>query len=74
MLALSAATDPNFDLRSVCDSWSVNRESAADDAQRRFGNRPKTYQYSEEMLADPELDAVMIRDRWIRREDSGGGG
>src|SRR5438094_4995998 len=25
MLKLSAETDPNFDLRSVCDLWSVNR-------------------------------------------------
>ena len=60
MLKMSAAADPNFDLRSVCDLWSTNRERAADDAQRLFGRRPKTYQYSEEMLADPELDAVMI--------------
>jgi predicted dehydrogenase len=60
MLKLSAGTDPNFDLRSVCDLWSVNRDRAADDVQRLFGHRPKAYQYSEEMLADPELDAVMI--------------
>src|SRR6267143_5476771 len=60
MLKMSAETDPNFDLRSVCDLWSVNRERAADDAQRLFGKRPKTFQYSEEMLADPDLDAVMI--------------
>src|SRR3989449_10794825 len=60
MLKMSAETDPNFDLRSVCDLWSVNRERAADDAQRLFGKRPRTYQYSEEMLADPGLDAVMI--------------
>ena len=25
-----------------------------------FGRRPKTYKYSEELLADPDLDAVMI--------------
>lgn len=60
MLKKSAAADANFDLRSVCDLWSVNREKAADDALRLFGRRPKTFQYSEEMLADPELDAVMI--------------
>src|SRR5712691_11584012 len=60
MLKMSAETDSNFDLRSVCDLWSVNRERAADDAQRLFGKRPKTFQYSEEMLADPDLDAVMI--------------
>ena len=60
MLKLSAAADPNFDLRSVCDLWSVNRERAATDAQRLFGKRPKAFQYSEELLADSELDAVMI--------------
>src|SRR5438552_3597073 len=60
MLKMSAETDSNFDLRSVCDIWSVNRERAADDAKRLFGRRPKTYQYSEDMLADAGLDAVMI--------------
>ena len=60
MLKMSAETDSNFDLRSVCDLWSVNREKAADHAQQVFGKRPKTYQYSEEMLADGGLDAVMI--------------
>src|SRR5438105_12426745 len=60
MLEMSAETDPNFDLRSVCDLWSVNRERAADDAKGLFGRRPKTYQYSEDMLADAGLDAVMI--------------
>lgn len=60
MLKKSSETDPNFDVRSVCDIWSVNREKAAGDIQRLFGNRPKTFKYSEEILADPELDAVMI--------------
>jgi predicted dehydrogenase len=60
MLKLSAQADPNFDLRSVCDLWSVNRERATDDAERLFGTRPKTFKYSEEMLADHQLDAVMI--------------
>lgn len=60
MLKMSSRTNPNFDLRSVCDIWSLNREKAADDARELFGMKPKLYQYSEEMLADPELDAVMI--------------
>jgi predicted dehydrogenase len=60
MLKLSAGTDPKFDLRSVCDLWSVNRERAAADAQQLFGMRPKEFKYSEELLADRELDAVMI--------------
>ena len=34
MLKKSAATDPNFDYRSICDLWTVNRERAAADGQR----------------------------------------
>src|SRR6476661_7297854 len=60
MLKLSATTDPNFTLRSVCDLWSVNRERAAAHAHDLFGTRPETYKYSEEILADKDLDAVMI--------------
>src|SRR4051794_26535675 len=60
MLKLSSTTDPNFDLRSVCDLWTVNRERAAENAHDLFNRRPKTYKYSEELLADRELDAVMI--------------
>ncbi len=60
MLKKSRQTDPNFDLRSVCDLWTVHREMAADHAKELFGLRPKTCKYSEELLADRELDAVMI--------------
>jgi predicted dehydrogenase len=60
MLKLSSRNDPNFDYRSVCDLWTVNRDRGADHARELFGTRPKTYKYSEELLADRELDAVMI--------------
>src|SRR5690606_23004801 len=60
MLKKTAATDSNFDLRSVCDLWTVNRERAAANAEKLFGRRPKMFQYSEQIFADPELDAVMI--------------
>jgi predicted dehydrogenase len=60
MMEMSAKADPNFDFRSVCDLWSVNRDRAADHVKELFGSRPKTYQYSEELLADPDLDAVMV--------------
>src|ERR1051325_3821311 len=59
MLKLTSQTDSKFDLRSLCDLWSVNRERGAAEVQKMFGGtRPKTYKYSEEMLADKELDAV----------------
>ena len=60
MLKLSSKNDPLFDYRGVCDLWTVNRERGADHAKELFGTRPKTYKYSEELLADKDLDAVMI--------------
>src|SRR4051795_5814252 len=51
MLKKSATTDPKFDVRSVCDLWTTNRERGAADVQRLFGNKPKMFKYSEEMLA-----------------------
>src|SRR5258705_9133956 len=61
MLKLTSQTDSKFDVRSVCDLWTVNRERAAGHVQKMFGGAaPKTFKYSEEMLADKELDAVMI--------------
>src|SRR3954451_6428738 len=48
MLKKSAATDPKFDVRSVCDLWTVNRERTAADVEKLFGTKPKTYKYSEE--------------------------
>ncbi len=60
MLKASSQAHPNIDLRSVCDLWSVNRQRGADHVQTLFGARPKTYQYSEEMLADRDLDAVIV--------------
>jgi predicted dehydrogenase len=60
MLKKSAATDPKFDVRSVCDLWTVNRERAVAATEKLFGNKPKVFKYSEELLADKDLDAVMI--------------
>ncbi len=60
MLKASMQAHPNIELRSVCDLWSVNRQRAADHVQTLFGARPKMYQYSEEMLADRDLDAVIV--------------
>jgi predicted dehydrogenase len=60
MLKASSKAHPNIELRSVCDLWSVNRHRAADHVQMLFGQRPKTHQYSEDLLADRDLDAVIV--------------
>ncbi|MEZ5395749.1 MAG: Gfo/Idh/MocA family oxidoreductase [Bryobacterales bacterium] len=60
MLKAASKSAPKFDFRSVCDIWSVNRKRGADHVASLFGERPKEYQYSEDLLADRDLDAVLI--------------
>lgn len=50
----------NVGVVAVCDIWKVNREKAAADCREKFGTSVKQFKYSEEMLAMPDLDAVMI--------------
>ena len=52
--------DGNLALRSVCDLWSVNRDKMRALGSARLGDDARTYKYSEDMLADRELDAVII--------------
>jgi len=52
--------DKNLGVVAVCDLWSVNREKAAADCKRKFGNDVRQFKYSEEMLKMPDLHAVMI--------------
>ncbi len=52
--------DKNLGVVAVCDLWSVNRARAAEDCKKKFNVDVKQFQYSEEMLSMPELDAVMI--------------
>ncbi|MFC1563042.1 Gfo/Idh/MocA family protein [candidate division KSB1 bacterium] len=52
--------EKNLGVIAVCDIWKLNREKAAEDCKKMFGVDVKQFQYSEEMLKMPELDAVMI--------------
>jgi predicted dehydrogenase len=52
--------DKNLGVVAVCDIWKNNREKAAANCKKLFGNDVKQFKYSEEMLKLPELDAVMI--------------
>jgi predicted dehydrogenase len=45
---------------AVCDLWSMARERRAADVQQRFGQAPRQYKYSEELLKQPDIDGVMI--------------
>lgn len=45
---------------AVCDLWSIARAQRAAHVKRVFNLDPKQYKYSEQMLANKEIDAVMI--------------
>src|ERR1700679_418149 len=45
---------------AVCDIWSLAREQRAAQVKRTFNLEPRSYKYSEEMLAQKDIDGVMI--------------
>jgi predicted dehydrogenase len=50
----------NVEMAAVCDLWKVNREKAASTAQTVYGRAPRAFQYMEDLLAQKEIDAVVI--------------
>jgi len=52
--------EKNLGVVAVCDLWKQNRELAAEDCKTKFAAEVKQFKYSEDMLAMPQLDAVMI--------------
>jgi predicted dehydrogenase len=45
---------------AVCDLWKLARDRRAAQVKRFFNLDPKCYQYSEQMLANKDIDGVMI--------------
>ena len=45
---------------AVCDLWTLAREHRAAQVKRVFDLEPQSYKYSEEMLANKDIDGVMI--------------
>lgn len=50
----------NLQLRSVCDLWTYNRDRMKARVADKLGDDARAFKYSEDMLADPDLDAVII--------------
>lgn len=59
MVHLASRKTP-VEVVAVCDLWSVARAARAAQVEKLFGTAPRTYQYSEKMLAEHDIDAVMI--------------
>jgi predicted dehydrogenase len=45
---------------AVCDLWSLARDQRAAQVKHYFNLEPQKYKYSEQMLADKDIDGVMI--------------
>jgi predicted dehydrogenase len=50
----------NVEMAAVCDLWTVNRERATRDAGQAYGRPPRACACIEELLADKDVDAVII--------------
>lgn len=55
-----SSQDKNLDVVAVCDIWKQNREKAAADCYDKFSTKVKQFKYSEDLLNDKDVDAVMI--------------
>jgi predicted dehydrogenase len=53
-------TDKNLRAVAVCDIWKNNREKAASVCKNHFNTEIAQYKYSEDLLNDQNVDAVMI--------------
>ena len=59
-MAHMASRSTHVEVVAVCDLWTMARERRAAQVEKLFGAAPKTYQYSEQMLASADIDGVMI--------------
>lgn len=58
--ALEFAGRTNVEVRAVCDIWRQQREKAADAVTAAGGPEPKQVEFYRELLASPDIDAVLI--------------
>ena len=49
---------------AVCDSYADRREEAANKVKNKYGTEPSVYADYKDLLADPEVDAVLISSSW----------
>src|SRR5580704_11461288 len=59
-MAQMAAKHIPVETTAVCDLWKLARERRAAQVKHAFNLEPKCYKYCEEMLANKDIDGVMI--------------
>lgn len=58
--AITSGKALNAEVIAVCDTWKINREKAASVVKERSGHEPRQFSNYEDLLALPEVDAVII--------------
>src|SRR6201997_5002189 len=53
-------TTHNVEMTAVCDLWNLHREQAVKQNSQYYGRAPRAFQYLEDVLALPDVDAVVI--------------
>jgi predicted dehydrogenase len=48
------------EMTAVCDLWTVNRDRAAQNAEKAYGRRPRAFQDMERLLELKDVDAVIV--------------
>src|SRR6202000_403491 len=59
-MAQIASQQTPLEVIAVCDIWKLAREHRAAQVKKVFNLDPASYKYSEEMLANKDIDGVMI--------------
>ena len=59
-IAAQLKTSHRVEMTAVCDLWKVNRDKAVAANTKYYGRSPRAFQYFEDVLAIPDVDAVMI--------------
>ena len=59
-IAAMLQKDHNVEMTGVCDLWTVNREAARVENAKLFGRAPRTFATPEEILAEKDIDAILI--------------
>jgi predicted dehydrogenase len=53
-------TDKNVEMTAVCDLWNMRRDRAVQENTKYYGRAPRAFEYLEDVLALPDVDAVVI--------------
>jgi predicted dehydrogenase len=59
-IAAQLKTSHRAEMTAVCDLWKVNRDKAVAANTKYYGRAPRSFQYFEDLLAIPDVDAVLI--------------